>query len=234
MVESDSAPEIYSIGDPSWSNPDPRLCNFYYFDSVEANYKVGGFWRHNVRCDKFANYYNEDYLEIDLISNTGQANTRSFEYQLETYVYKGDPQYNMCGGDKWEDLDYNFDTAIVYNNDQVSGLLNLVPQPFNNPWGNLDYPQVNANNIDILVSKVEHKFRFNQFWDITNDRGEFTNVEQSIFDTECNGYIRPLNAININYNKPQTQRKKFRHYSNHVILRRNQSGNRNVTKIKQY
>ena len=227
----DSAPEIYSIGDPSWSNPDPRLCNFYYFDSVEANYKVGGFWRHNVRCDKFANYYNEDYpWEIDLISNTGQAvNTvRSFEYQLETYVYKGDPQYNMCGGDKWEDLDYNFDTAIVYNNDQVSGLLNLVPQPFNNPWGNLDYPQVNANNIDILVSKVEHKFRFNQFWDITNDRGEFTNVEQSIFDTECNGYIRPLNAINLNYNKPQTQRKKFRHYSNHVILRRNQSGNRKM------
>jgi len=227
----DSAPEIYQMVDASAPQADPRLCNFYYFESVTPNYNVGGFWRHNVRCDKFANYYNEDYpWEIDLISNTGQAvNTvRSFEYQLETYVYKGDPQYNMCGGDKWEDLDYNFDVAIVYNNDQVSGLLSLTPQPFNDPWGELNYPQINANSIDIIASKVEHKFRFNQFWDITNDRGEFTNVEQSIFDTECNGYIRPLNTLNLNYNKPPTQRKKFRHYSNHVILRRNVSGNRKM------
>jgi len=227
----DSAPEIYQMVDASAPQADPRLCNFYYFDSVTPNYNVGGFWRHNVRCDKFANYYNENYpWEIDLISNTGQAvNTvRSFEYQLETYVYKGDPQYNMCGGDKWEDLDYNFDVAIVYNNDQVSGLLSLTPQPFNDPWGELNYPQINANSIDIIASKVEHKFRFNQFWDITNDRGEFTNVEQSIFDTECNGYIRPLNTLNLNYNKPATQRKKFRHYSNHVILRRNVSGNRKM------
>ena len=227
----DSAPEIYQMVDASAPQADPRLCNFYFFDSVTPNYNVGGFWRHNVRCDKFANYYNEDYpWEIDLISNTGQAvNTiRSFEYQLETYVYKGDPQYNMCGGDKWEDLDYNFDVAIVYNNDQVSGLLSLTPQPFNDPWGELNYPQINANSIDIIASKVEHKFRFNQFWDITNDRGEFTNVEQSIFDTQCNGYIRPLNTLNLNYNKPPTQRKKFRHYSNHVILRRNVSGNRKM------
>tara|TARA_R110002167_G_scaffold1274_4_gene5419 strand:+ start:7649 stop:13942 length:6294 start_codon:yes stop_codon:yes gene_type:complete len=225
----DSQPLIYDIGDPSFVSD--RQCNYFFYDSVITNYNVGGFWRHNVRCDSFVNYYGEDYpWEIDLISNTGQAvNTvRSFEYQLETYVYKGDPQYNMCGGDKWEDLDFNFDAAIVYNNDQVSGLLVLTPQPFNNPWGNLNYPIITPNNIDILVSKVEHKFRFNQFWDITNDRGEFTNVEQSIFNTDCNGYVRPLNTTNLNYDKAPTQRKKFRHYSNQVILRRNVSGNRKM------
>jgi len=224
--------DIYNLdGTGNWTDPNPLVCNYFYFDQIAANYRVGGFWRHNVRCDSFVNYYGEDYpWEIDLISNTGQAvNTiRSFEYQLETYVYKGDPQYNMCGGDKWEDLDYNFDASIIYNNDQVSGLLVLNTQPVNNPWGNLTYPIVGFNNIDILVSKVEHKFRFNQFWDITNDRGEFTNVEQSIFDTSCNGYVRPLNSINLNYNKPQTQRKKFRHYSNNIILRRNVSGNRKM------
>ena len=227
----DSAPGIFDIGDPGYINPDPRLCNYFYYDSTPANYNVGGFWRHNVRCDSFVNFYNVDYpWEIDLISNTGQAvNTvRSFQYQLETYVYKGDPQYNMCGGDKWEDLDYNFDASIVYNNDQVSGLLVLTPQPFNRPWANLDYPIITPNNMEILVSKEEHKFRFNQFWDITNDRGEFTNAEQPIFNTSCNGYVRTLNATNLNYNKPQTQRKKFRHYSNQVILRRNVSGNRKM------
>jgi hypothetical protein len=227
----DSAPLIYQIGDPNFIQPDPARCNYFYYISTQANYVYGGIWRHNVRCDSFANFYNVDYpWEIDLISNTGQAvNTiRSFEYQLETYVYKGDPQYNMCGGDKWEDLDFNFDASIIYNNDQTSGLLELNPQPVNSPWANLNYPIVNLNSIDILVSKVEHKFRFNQFWDITRDRGEFTNVEQSIFNTESNGYIRPLNKINLNYQKSPTERKKFRHYSNNLILRRNVSGNRKM------
>ena len=225
----DSPPLIYQVTDPDFVSN--RECNYFFYESTPPNYDVGGIWRHNVRCDSFANFYNVDYpWEIDIISNTGQAvNTvRSFEYQLETYVYKGDPQYNMCGGDKWEDLTFNFDAAIVYNNDQTSGLLVLNEQPVNNPWGNLTYPIINLNNIDILASKVEHKFRFNQFWDITNDRGEFSNAEQPIFNTACNGYIRPLNSLNLNYNKPETQRKKFRHYSNNVILRRNVSGNRKM------
>ena len=227
----DTAPEIFSIGNSSWINPLPLICNYFYFNSVSANYNVGGFWRHNVRCDSFANFYGINYpWEIDIISNTGQqVNTiRSFEYQLETYVYKGDPQYNMCGGDKWEDLTFNFDASIVYNNDQTSGLLILNEQPVNSPWANLTYPIINLNSIDILVSKVEHKFRFNQFWDITNDRGEFTNAEQPIFSTSCNGYVRPLNIINLNYNKSATQHKKFRHYSNNIILRRNVSGNKKM------
>ena len=227
----DTAPLIYQIGDPSFIQSNPRQCNFFLEEATEPSRENGSIWRHNYRCDSFANFYNISYpWEIDIISNTGQnVNTiRSFEYQLETYVYKGDPEYNMCGGDKWEDLEFNFDNAIVYNNDQVSGLLVLNTQPNEDPWGELSYPEVTANNIQILSSKVEHKFRFNQFWDVTNDRGEFTNAEQSIFDTECNGYIRPLNLININYNKPKLQRKKFRHYSNNVILRRNISGNRKM------
>jgi hypothetical protein len=227
----DTAPLIYQMVDADAPQADPRLCNYFSYESTQANFEVGGFWRHNVRCDSFVNFYNIDYpWEIDLISNTGlSVNTvKSFEYQLETYVYKGDPQYNMCGGDKWEDLDFNFDSAIIYNNDQTSGSLNLNIAAFNNPWGNLQYPTIGSNSIGIEVSKVEHKFRFNQFWDITNDRGEFTNAEQSIFNTDCNGYIRPLNPINLNYQKPPTQRKKFRHYSNHIILRKNVSTNRKM------
>ena len=227
----DNFPELGLIGDPNWIDPTPPLCNYYYADFVEPNYEVGSFWRHNVRCDLFANYYGVDYpWEVELINNTGQTvNTiRSIEYQLETYVYKGEPEYNMCGGDKWEDLLFNFDKLIIYNNDQVSGLLNITSQPFNNPWNELTYPIITANDMTVLASKVEHKFRINQFWDITNDRGEFSNAEQSVFNTECNGYTRPLNQTNLNYFKPETQRKKFRHYSNHVLLRRQVSQNRKM------
>ena len=219
-----------AIGDPTWINTNPLLCNYNTFISVEPNYNVGSFWRHNDRCDLFANYYGKDYpWEIDLISNTGQSvNTiRSIEYQLETYVYKG-TMSNSCGGDAWEDLNFNFDQATIYNNEQVSGLLLLNMAPYNDPWNELNYPVIGPSSIDVLASKVEQKFRLNQFWDITNDRGEFSNAEQPVWSTACNGYVRTLNSVNLNYNKPETQRKKFRHYSNHVLLRRRTSNNRKM------
>ena len=226
----DSAPGLFAIGDPNWVNPDPRLCNYFYYDSVPANYDAGTLWRHNSRCDSYANYYNIQYpWEIELVTNTGQTvNTvRSMEYQMEAYVYKNDPGF-LCGDDKWEDLNFNFDQSVIYNNEQVSGLLQLTPTPFNNPILELTYPIINGNSINILCSKVEQKYRFNQFWDITNDRGEFTNVEQPIWDTESNGYIKNLNFINLNYLKSPLQHKKFRHYFTNVILRKMDSGSRKM------
>jgi hypothetical protein len=222
--------DVYLVGNPTYVNPNPRICNYFKYESTPANFKVGSFWRHNSRCDSFANFYGTNYpWEVELVSNTGQmVNTvRSMEYQLETYVYKGDMGF-ACNDDRWEDLNFNFDQSIIYNNEQVSGLLQLTPTPYNNPVLELSYPIINTNSINILCSKVEQKYRFNQFYDITKDRGEFTNAEQAIWDTQPNGYIKVLNTINLNYNKPPLQHKKFRHYYTNVILRRVKSENRKM------
>jgi hypothetical protein len=55
-----------------------------------------------------------------------------------------------------------------------------------------------------------------------------TFAERLIWNTGVNGYIRTLNPNNLNYNKNQLERKKFRHYSNYVFLRRNISGSRKM------
>ena len=122
--------------------------------------------------------------------------------------------------------------------------LNIVPK--NNPTLLLQYPVVNPGSIDILYSKEENKYRFNQFWDITRDRGEFPigsnypptgplipgttvlagpHTSEVILNTADNGYVRTLNSNNLDYNKYPTERKKFRHYRNLVLLRRRVSGN---------
>lgn len=225
-----TSPKIFSIGDPSWVDPTPQVCNYFYYDTVPGSTGVGSIWRHNERCDSFANFYGTDYpWEVELVANTGQqVNTlRSIEYQMQVFVYKG-VMGNACGDDKWEDLNFNFDQSVIYNSEQVSGLLKLTPTPFNNPILELTYPIININDINILCSKVEQKYRFNQFWDITNDRGEFTNAEQPIWNTEYNGYIKNLNSTNLNYLKSPLQHKKFRSYFTNIILRRAQSGNRKM------
>jgi len=185
--------------------------------------KGSGLWKHNYRTDSYCNFYGIDYpFEFEYSAQTGQAvnSLRSLEYFLECYTYDTD------GIDRFHVLDHNFDEAIIYNTEQVSGLLRLNMAPKNDPFARLTYPRINPSSIDILYEKVEQKYRINQFWDITNDRGEFNpNAQQAIWQTQWNGYIKNLNLANLNYLKNQFERKRFRHYMGNVFFRRNVSGN---------
>ena len=204
--------------------------NHFFTTKTRLSDGTGGIWRHNATCAQYVNYYGKDYpWEVEIIENTGNnVNTlRSVEYMLESYVYGGD-LINGCADDRWHDLDFNFDEAIIHNTEQVSGLLKLDLSPKNDPFAMVQYPVIGFNDMRILYSKEEQKYRFNQFWDMTMDRGEFSTVQQNIFITQVNGYIRDLNSANLNYAKEETQHKRFRHYYNKVLLRRKISGDRKM------
>jgi len=209
------------IGYHDW-HPDLLMPSKNTFLSTSGS----GLWRHNDRCDSYCNYYGTDYpFEVEWAAVTPQqVNTlRSIEYYMEVFKYD-----DNCF-DRFHVLDFNFDEAVIYNSEQCSGLLKLNLSPKNNAPEIITYPKVNFSDIDILYSKVEQKYRFNQFWDITDDRGEFNPAaERVIWNTQPNGYIRDLNPNNLNYDKFQLERKKFRHYKNTVLLRRKVSGNRNI------
>ena len=214
-------------------------------------------YTHNYSCNQFCNYYGNDYpFEIEIPIATGQSVTtlKSMEYILECYK-----RSDNCV-DQFQVLDFNFDKAVVFNAEQVSGYLNLNIFPKNNVTLSLQYPKSNNSIIiepnlaasvgfDILFSKEENKYRFNQFWDITKDRGEFPNnsnypptgplipgttqllgnySEEYLWNTEPNGYIKILNPNNLDINKSLLQRKKFRHYLNFLHLRKDVSGNVNM------
>jgi hypothetical protein len=178
-------------------------------------------WKHNTTCNSYGNFYGVSYpFEVEFISATGQQvnSMRSIEYLLDTYKF-----HNDCR-DRFHVLDENFDQAIIYNSEQVSGVLQLVLKNKTNPLSMLNYPQINPNSITINFSKEENKYRFNQFWDITKNRGEYIPVNIPMFTTAANGYIYPINPAYVNYNKPVLERKKFRHNVNRVFLRRFNSG----------
>lgn len=183
------------------------------------------FWKHNDSWDSFANYYGQDYpweVEFPIVTPNAVTTLRNVEYYMDVYKYFNE------GKDFHHVLDENFDRAIIYNSEQVSGLLKLNLKGKNAPLDMVNYPQVSANGIDILYSKEENKFRFNQFWDVTNDRGEFSGVQLPMWNTKCSGYQRTLNPANLNYYKSPLQRKKFRHYGNYLILRKNVSADKKM------
>jgi hypothetical protein len=229
------------LGDPTYFNDvswtvsyDPKMKSWISFHDWHPTLMIPSnqsfitindntFWRHNERTDSFCNYYGTDYpFQVEYVVDTGQTvNTlKSIEYLLESYIYDVD------GIDRFQILDFNFDELTVYNSEQVSGQLRLNMAPKDNPFGRLNYPTTTASYIDIMYEKVEQKFRVNQFWDVTADRGEYNvNVQRPIWLTGWDGYRRELNPANLNYAKSVFERKKFRHYYNNVLFTRKVSGN---------
>jgi len=255
----------YLLGDPllfedaSWTiSYDPKIKAWISFHDWHPSLSLGtkntflttgdigkqnSLWKHNFICNNFCNFYDTPYpFEIEFPHITGQTVTtiRSFEYILECYK-----RSSINCVDQFKILDYNFDKVVVFNNEQVSGYLNLNIFPKNNVTLSLTYPKLNTTNFasyDILFSKEESKYKFNQFWDITTDRGEFpvgsgypplgpvipgttvlsgNYIERNIWITDASGYKKILNPSNLNYNKAPLQRKKFRSYLNFLNLTRN-------------
>lgn len=200
----------------------PSYQNFY---TINKN-KI---WKHNDRWDSFCNYYDTDYpweIEYPVVTPNQVTTLRSFEYYLDVYKFYND------GKDFFHVLDQNFDRAIIYNSEQISGILKMRIKQKNNPLDILANPVVGPDYIEILFSKEENKYRFNQFWDITNDRGEFSGTKLPMWNTKCSGYKKEINPDYVNYNKSPLEHKKFRHYGNRVILRKNISGdNKMILKI---
>jgi hypothetical protein len=257
----------YNLGDPylfedsSWTiSYDPKQQFWISFHDwhpdlviptkdIFLSTKENTFWKHNYVCNSFCNYYNQQYgweIEFPIVSGQTVMTTRSVEYALECYRRNA----GSCI-DQHHVLDYNFDQAVVYNTEQVSGYLNLNLYPKNDINLSLQFPKLNGNlaSYDILFSKEEQKYRFNQFWDITKNRDEFpigsnypptgpvipgTTILQGNYSSENtwvtaqNGYTRVLNPLNMDYDKPELQRKKFRHYLNFLNLRREQCNDVNM------
>jgi len=227
----------YWVSFHDW-HPNFTLASKNVFLSVKGT----SIWKHDSSYTDYCNYYGVSYpfeIEIPIISGQTVNTMRSVEYILECYK-----RSEINAIDQFHVLDFNFDTAVVYNSEQTSGYLNLNIFPKNNVTLSMQYPKLNANlsSFDILFSKEEQKYRFNQFWDITKDRGEFPNgagyppqgqlipnttrllgnyTELLAWETQQNGYIKQLNPNNLDYNKDLMQRKKFRHYTNFLFLRKN-------------
>ena len=68
---------------------------------------------------------------------------------------------------------------------------------------------------------VENKYRFNMFWDLTNDRGMFTLTTNQYWQTAENGYVLTGNPLYLNYSKQWNELKKIRGRNTSVFLRKN-------------
>jgi hypothetical protein len=183
--ENHSWTAAYSIILKSWISFYSFLPNAYvsligHFQTVYNN----GTWNHNLSPLLYQTYYNKFspyIIEYTSATMPNVSTVNSVTYYQDIHKYYNRHDYYSLGSYNDKNTP-NFTKAIIYNKEQTSGLVNLIPQLPNNAQQRLLYPRVTRQGLEVLISKRDHKNSFNGFWDATNNKTNF----QNLFSTEWN------------------------------------------------
>lgn len=141
-----------------------------------------GTWNHNLSPLTYQTYYGRFYpyvLEYTVNSSPSTTTVNAVTYHQDIHKYYNRNDYYSLGSYNDKNTP-NFTKAIVYNKEQTSGLVNLIPQLPNDARQKLLYPRVSRFGTEVLVTKRDLKNTFNGFWDATNNKENF----QTLFSTK--------------------------------------------------
>lgn len=91
--------------------------------------------------------------------------------------------------------DQYFNKAIIYNGQQCSGILELVPKPMNNLKAYMQYPIYNTYSKTITFTKSDNFYQYNNFWSVVKDKS------LPLFVTGCESLSidKIINQANMDY-----------------------------------
>lgn len=124
----------------------------------------------------------------DEIVQSVQDYTKVYKY-LDTEEKSFSDYYKVELDDAW------FNKAILYNGQQCSGVLTLVPKPLNNLKAYMQYPMLGEEDKKILYTKTDNLFKYNSFWSVTK------NTLQTHFIKDCSSMSidKQINQDNMDY-----------------------------------
>ena len=169
-------------------------------------------WRHLTDISKFNYFYGvtEPYtLEYCFAYSDKDQILQNIRDYTQAYQYfpDGTGVYNYA--DKIETDDYWFNKAVVYNNQQSSGILNLVAKPKHNLSSYMSYPLFSTDSKTITFTKSDNYYKYNTFWNIVSDNTE------PLFSSTCEtmSIDKIVNQSNMDYSsrtfKKQPLRARF-------------------------
>lgn len=175
-----------------WISFHSYLPNYYipfsnFFQS--GNNSLSSLWNHNKTYTQYNNYYNTRYpyiLEYPFVYKKEDEILQSVKDYTSARKYSSFYIYTEP-----DEILY-FNKALIYNEQQCSGILNLIPKQNNNLSQRFSYPKYNTSSKDILLSKSDGFYQFNDFWDIIKD------TNSPIF-SQCVPNLSCLNNTNMDY-----------------------------------
>jgi hypothetical protein len=184
----------YSLMSKSWISFHTYLPNFY-IGGISKFYtgrnSLGSIWLHNTLENSYNGFYGQ--IEPYIIETP-------FAYKYQDEILQSIKDYSkvnvMTNAQTFVQTNRDFfNKSIVYNDQQCTGVLNLIPKPLNNLSSYLQYPKYNTDSRDILFVKSDSFYNYNGFWDIVKD------YSQPIWLPDCtaNTENKVLNTSNLDY-----------------------------------
>ncbi len=162
----------------------------YFIDNFESGID-GSVWSHGVTNKSYQVYYGKLYpFTFEYLTNQSVSINliNSIEYVLDTVRYHNEFDY-------FYNRNINFNEAIIYNEHQSTGLLELVVRNENDLSQVGVYPKYMQDRIKILTTNSENIWRVNSFYDLV--KSQTNNVP--LFLNSCANDSKFINNTNINY-----------------------------------
>lgn len=198
----------YSFTTGSWVSFHSFIPNYYiqHPGVFETGInKDSSIWLHNTDIT-FQRYYGNigdyvleyplSFVPNDEIVTNFKDYTTIIKYTSPDVFYEVDNTY--------------FNKAVIYNNSQCTGVLNLIPRLQGNLGSYFQYPKMNIDSKDILVTKKDSCYQFNTFWDIVADK------TKPFYSVPCNipsldkVFNSNLDYTNRSFNKPRIRSQECR------------------------
>jgi len=179
-----------------------------YVDTRATSTKTSCMWKHlanptiyNIFYGKIEPYiieYPFSFSYNDEILQSVKDYTKSYKYFIN----------NTGVFDDNERIEINsfFNKAVLYNNQQSTGVLNLVPKPLNNLSVYSSYPKFHTDSKTILFTKSDNFYQYNTFWSIVSDK------TKTLFTKTCESLSidKVVNQANMDYSSRSFKKEPLR------------------------
>jgi len=166
-------------------------------------------WRHLTNIRIYNKYYDniEPYIiEYPFAYEYHDEILQNVKDFTRAYKYLPIPDGVFNDNAKIQTDNQWFNKAIVYNGQQCSGILELVPKPINNLNEYLKYPLYNAESKTITYTKSDSFYGYNTFWSLVK------NKALPLFITSCESLSidKIVNQVNMDYGKRSFKKEPLR------------------------
>lgn len=162
---------------------------------VDMNFTVvntASMWRHLTNPTLYNNFYGciHPYtIEYPFAYQYYDEIVQNVKDYTKAYTYLPGINHIFDTNRRIETDDKYFNKAVLYNDQQSTGILELVAKPLNDLKSYMTYPKYNEDSKTIIFTKSDNFYQFNTFWNVVKDKSVplFTSTCESMsIDKEVN------------------------------------------------
>ena len=170
---------------------------------------TGQIWKHLLNTTKYNNYYRKIYpyiIEYPFAYQYQDEILQNVQDYSRVYKHIKDPFNSFTDFEKVEVNNEWFNKAVLYNGQQSSGILNLIPKPINNLKEYVSYPKFNLDSKSILYTKSDNLYQYNTFWSVVK------NTSEPLFIKSCENLSidKEVNQSNMDYSSRSFKKEPLR------------------------